>query len=127
MLGAIIGLPEDRDDYFEERLNKLQALREDLADIDDAGVELLLGRLCANTKKVSHLLRARCCQIRPQLLNRFDESTATFVAQVLGGDLQKKRLNKRRWDSITAASDSEKLTFWRHRRTWPLSWTRAHA
>ena len=34
VLGTIIGSPKDRDDYFEERLNKLQALREDLADIE---------------------------------------------------------------------------------------------
>ena len=33
VLGTTIGIHKDRDDSFEERLNNLQALREDLADI----------------------------------------------------------------------------------------------
>ena len=49
VLGTVVGSPKDRGDFFEERFNKLQALQEDLADIEDAGIELLLGRLCANT------------------------------------------------------------------------------
>ena len=54
-LGITIGIRKDRDDSFEERINKLHALRGDLADIEDAGIELLLGRLCANTTKVLHV------------------------------------------------------------------------
>ena len=79
ILGTIIGLQKDRDNAFAERLGKLQMLREDLADIEDAGIELLLGRLCANTTKVSHLLRAHGCHISQQLLEKFDDLTATFV------------------------------------------------
>ena len=94
VLGTTIGIHKDRDDSFEERLNKLQALREDLADIEDAGIELLLCRLCANTMKISHLLRAHGCHISQQLLSRFDESTATFVGRVLGGDIHGKAMGQ---------------------------------
>ena len=121
----MIGSPKDRDDFFEERFNKLQALLEDLAD--DAGIELLLGRLCADTTKISNLLRADGCHISPQLLSRFDESTATFVGRVLGRDLTKKHWNKMLWDSTMAALASERRTPWRPRRTWPLLWKRAPA
>ena len=88
----MIRSPKDRDDFFEERFNKLQALLEDLAD--DAGIELLLGRLCADTTKISNLLRADGCHISPQLLSRFDESTATFVGRVLGCDLHTKAMEQ---------------------------------
>ena len=123
----MIGSPKDRDDFFEERLNKLQALQEDLADIEDAGIELLLGRLCANTTKISHLLRAHGCHINPQLLSRFDESKATFVGRVLAATSTQKPLNKLLWDSTMAALASERRTSWRPRRTWPLLWKRAPA
>ena len=73
---------------------KLQALREDLADIEDAGIELLLGRLCASTTKVSHLLRAHGCYFSQQLLEKFDDLTATFVGRVLGGDLHEKAIEQ---------------------------------
>ena len=63
VLGTLIGTPKGRDDFFEGRLNKLQALREDLADNEDAGIELLLARLCANITKVAHLLRAHGCHL----------------------------------------------------------------
>ena len=55
---------------------------------------MLLGRFCANTTKVAHLLRAHGCHISPKLLDRFDESTAAFVSRVLGGDFHKKALEQ---------------------------------
>ena len=94
VLGTTIGSQKDSDDAFGERLNKLQALMEDLADIEDAGIELLLCRLCANTTKVSHLLRAHGCLISQQLLGKFDDLTATFVGRVLGGDLHDKAMEQ---------------------------------
>ena len=94
VLGTVIGSQKDRDSAFAARQCKLQALREDLADIEDAGIELLLGRLCANTTKVSHLLRAHGCHLSQQLLEKFDDLTATFVGRVLGGDLHDKAIEQ---------------------------------
>ena len=92
VLGTVIGSQQDRDNAFAMRLGKLQTLREDLADIEDAGIELLLGRLCASTTKVTHLLRAHGCHLSQQLLDKFDDLAATFVGRVLGGDLHEKAI-----------------------------------
>ena len=94
VLGTVLGSQQDRDNAFAARLTKLQTLREDLADIECAGVELLLGRLCANTTKVAHLLRAHGCHLSKQLLDRFDDLAASFVGRVLGGDLHEKAIDQ---------------------------------
>ena len=79
---------------FEERFTKLLELRSDLADVEDAGIELILGRSRANIPRVSHLLRAHGCHMSLQLLAKFDDSTAAFISRVLGGDLQEQALEK---------------------------------
>ena len=94
VLGTVLGPLQDRDDAFAARLAKLQTLREDLADIECAGVELLLGRFCANTTKVTHLLRAHGCLLSKQLLDRFDDLAASFIGRVLGGDLHDKAIDQ---------------------------------
>ena len=94
VLGTVLGTQQDRDNAFAARLTKLQTLREDLADVESAGVELLLGRLCANTTKVTHLLRAHGTFLSKDLLNRFDDVTAQFIERVLGGDLHGKAIEQ---------------------------------
>ena len=94
VLGTVLGIRQDRDDAFAARLTKLQALREDLADVESAGVELLLGRLCANTTKFTHLLRAYGTLLGKDLLDRFDDLTAQFIERVLGGDLHEKAIEQ---------------------------------
>ena len=63
VLGAMIGSMDERNRFFEDRLVKLIQLRGDLADIEDAGIELMLGSLCANMFRVTHLLRAHGSQL----------------------------------------------------------------
>ena len=65
VLGIVIGTAEERSLFFEERLNKLIQLRDQLADIEDAGIELILGRLCANISRVTHLFGAHGCHLCP--------------------------------------------------------------
>ena len=94
VLGTVLGTQQDRDNALAARLNKVQILREDLADVESAGVELLLGRLCANTTKVTHLLRAHGCFLSKDLLDRFDDLTAPFIERFLGGDLHEKAIEQ---------------------------------
>ena len=62
-------------------------LGDELADIEDAGIEQILGRLCANISRVAHLLRAHGCYLSAQLLAKLNNSTAAFIARVLSGEL----------------------------------------
>ena len=74
-----IGTAEERNVFFEQRLDKFIQLRDELADIEDAGIELILGRLCANISRVTHLLRAHGCHLCPQLVAKFDDSTLPLL------------------------------------------------
>ena len=94
VLGTIIGSSQERNEAFASRLTKLEQLREDLADIESTGVELLLGRLCASTTKVTHLLRAHGTFLDEELLDRFDSLTADFIDRTLGGDLHSKAIEQ---------------------------------
>ena len=56
VLGAALGSTAKGDAQFADRLRKLTELQCGIADIDDPGVKLTLGRMCANVSKVSYLL-----------------------------------------------------------------------
>ena len=70
VLRAVIGTAEERSLFFEERFNKLIQLRDELADIEDVGIELILGRFCANISCVTLLLGAHGCHLCPPTIGK---------------------------------------------------------
>ena len=93
VLGAMIGPSVDRNRLFRDRVSKLTELRNDLADIGDACVELTLVRLCANVSKVAHSHRAHSCDVCPDVFDECDSGTSEFES-VLGGELLQHSLDQ---------------------------------
>ena len=57
VLGVVVGAPEARNAQFMEKVHQLEALHDSLSSLDDAPVEMVLGRKCVDVSRVMYLMR----------------------------------------------------------------------
>ena len=94
VLGAIVGTPAACNKQFLDTVNKLTGLHDELNSLDDAPVELVLGRKCADVSRVTYLMRLMGHRISPETAKQHDREQHRYLENVFGGGLHDTALTQ---------------------------------
>ena len=87
VLGICFGASGSSDNQVESVLGKIKKLHDCLAHVDDPGVEMVLGRQCADVSKLAHLLRSQGPSISRVHLDAHDSMQRAYVERVVAAEL----------------------------------------
>ena len=94
VLGSFIGDVEARAEQFQQKIDKLTSLHGAISQLDDAQVELTLGRVSGGVARVIHLLRTNGLFLSPDVVGAHDRCQAAFLSHVLAGDLSETSVSQ---------------------------------
>ena len=87
VLGIDVGDIDSASRQFHELSRKVEELHNSILQVNDAGTELVLLRRCADSCKISHLLRAAGLHVDSEALSKFDKSLATCLERIVMSEM----------------------------------------